>query len=130
MYHFHSHLFGHEISKLLKNKRKAMLNFYELSMMIISGTAILSQMYVIYLIRFQSPAQMDSYRRFIYMTTVIFSFILPVITNIFKLFDLLFTVTLGVIWAPTCLAPFFAVRIDGIGSYFGKEFCDIMVDHN
>lgn len=70
---------SHEILKFSKIRR--MLSWYELFMMIISGISIPSQLYVIYLIRYQSPTQMDSYRPFIYMTTVSFPSIFPIIHN-------------------------------------------------
>lgn len=120
MYHCH-------LQFLVVNTK--MLSWYELSMMIISGISIISQIYIIYLIRFKSPAQMDSYRRYLYMTTVILLFN-AFLKSYFKIFDLLFTITLGIIYAPAGFTPVFAARIDGLGKYFGRKFCEIVVCHN
>jgi hypothetical protein len=56
---------------------------------------------------------------------IIFHFI----NIIFKIFDLIFTVTLGVIWAPVSLVPIFAVKIDGLGAYLGYDFSVITVSY-
>ncbi|KAI6170920.1 hypothetical protein M3Y97_01104800 [Aphelenchoides bicaudatus] len=81
--------------------------WHEISLFAITLITLLLQVYVIYMITFQTPNNMRDYLYFLLLLTVI---------------DLLFTIVVGIYLQPSPL-PFLAVQAKGVCSYFSEFAC-------
>jgi hypothetical protein len=75
---------------------------------------LMTQLYVLFLIKYKSSPPMLEYRLFLYLMII---------------WDILFVFSLGILWQPYVVVPLFAAKVDGLGRLFGFQFCLVNVSH-
>lgn len=104
-------------------------NWYDVLLTVLTLVSTLIQIYVIWLVTCKSPKSMHEYRFFLCYYTVSANAVHyhGVSVSLFQLWDLIFTVTIGLLVHPVPLFPTQSIYVNGLSAIFGTTGAKVSV---